>query len=383
MKKNIIIGIIVIVVIGIFACFSFYVQAKPPAAPHNVSGWAWSENIGWISFNNTSGGGTVNYGVNIGFDGLLSGYAWSENIGWISFNEGAQLDLDTGYLSGWAKVVSMPDGWIKLQGTAQNGSPYGVSLNSGTKEFEGWAWGSETIGWLSFNCNNPETGNVCGISNYKVETSFGFSLPPTAFDLTVEKGDYCSFPYHSFSWRFFDPEGGDQTAYHLKVGGDFDSGKISSASQNILVPVANNQLAYNTSYGWQVKVWDQNNISSDWTVGPAFNTETHMYPEPDFNWVPPSPAIEELVQFNPSLSDCYDINNNTISCSGKIFSWIFPADIEFSEGSSSSSENPQLKFLSSGPKPVSLQITDDVGACSKVKTINIGGFLPEWQEVSP
>jgi len=53
----------------------------------NVSGWAWSENIGWISFNNTTGGGGVNYGVNIGSDGIFSGYAWSENIGWISFNQ--------------------------------------------------------------------------------------------------------------------------------------------------------------------------------------------------------------------------------------------------------------------------------------------------------
>ena len=141
MKKNIFFGIIVIALIGIFACFSFYftTQKAEAGTNDNVSGWAWSETIGWISFNNTSGSGAIDYGINIDVDGTLSGYAWSENIGWISFNEGAQLDLDTGDLSGQAKVLSMPDGWIKLQGTAQNGSPYGVSLNSGTDEFEGWA----------------------------------------------------------------------------------------------------------------------------------------------------------------------------------------------------------------------------------------------------
>ena len=48
----------------------------------NVSGFAWSENIGWINFNGS------NYGVNVSpLNGKLSGFAWSENIGWISFNE--------------------------------------------------------------------------------------------------------------------------------------------------------------------------------------------------------------------------------------------------------------------------------------------------------
>jgi len=51
----------------------------------NVFGWAWSENVGWISANCHSGGGAKNYGLNIGGDGTLTGYAWSENVGWISF----------------------------------------------------------------------------------------------------------------------------------------------------------------------------------------------------------------------------------------------------------------------------------------------------------
>src|SRR5512133_3036518 len=53
-----------------------------------LSGYAWSENIGWISFNctnNNSCGTSGNYGVNVSTTNL-SGYAWSENIGWITFN---------------------------------------------------------------------------------------------------------------------------------------------------------------------------------------------------------------------------------------------------------------------------------------------------------
>src|SRR3989344_85280 len=60
---------------------------------HNMSGFAWSSNIGWISFNSVSGGGSVNYGVHKAPDGRLCGddtcsvpgYAWSPNIGWIQF----------------------------------------------------------------------------------------------------------------------------------------------------------------------------------------------------------------------------------------------------------------------------------------------------------
>jgi hypothetical protein len=59
----------------------------------NVSGWAWSPNIGWISLNCTTGGtfsGDIcdqsDYGVSFR-DGIWSGYAWSTTLGWISFNE--------------------------------------------------------------------------------------------------------------------------------------------------------------------------------------------------------------------------------------------------------------------------------------------------------
>ena len=71
----------------IFVVFGFFIFGKVNAGTtDNVSGWAWSENIGWISFNNTTGGGTTNYGVNINpSTGVFSGYAWSENIGWIDF----------------------------------------------------------------------------------------------------------------------------------------------------------------------------------------------------------------------------------------------------------------------------------------------------------
>lgn len=53
-----------------------------------LSGWAWNDETGWISFNcsDTSSCATSNYGVTIDSQGFFHGWAWSENIGWISFN---------------------------------------------------------------------------------------------------------------------------------------------------------------------------------------------------------------------------------------------------------------------------------------------------------
>jgi len=173
----------------------------PPVPEYNVWGWAWSENIGWISFNNTSGGGSVNYEVSINPDtGIFSGYAWSENIGWISFNSGdlagcpsgtcqAKLDLSSYQVSGWARVLSQTDGWIHLRGTN-----YGVSLDTATGppyEFKGWAWEDTVTGWLSFNCENCEGNADCdeqGACNgthrdYKVMTDLTITFlnePPLA-----------------------------------------------------------------------------------------------------------------------------------------------------------------------------------------------------------
>ena len=90
--------------------------------------------IGWISFNcadrevdtgktclDASNPGfdqavnLVDYGVNVDPGGIMSGYAWSDNIGWIDFspggpypeppNHGARLDTTTGQVTGWAKAL--------------------------------------------------------------------------------------------------------------------------------------------------------------------------------------------------------------------------------------------------------------------------------------
>ncbi len=53
-----------------------------------LSGYAWNDSIGWISFNCADPGvcASSDYKVTIDADGNFSGFAWSEVAGWISFN---------------------------------------------------------------------------------------------------------------------------------------------------------------------------------------------------------------------------------------------------------------------------------------------------------
>jgi len=203
-----------------FLVFGFFVFQKANAgSADNVSGWAWSENIGWISFNCNNPElptprCTNNYGVNIdSTTGVFSGDAWSENIGWISFKRSetgapptddpcpdgsciAKLDLSTNKVSGWAKALTDGGGWpgwIRLRDTN-----YGVSWNSYAGEMEGWAWSDQVIGWISFNrvnCDPDKDGfsngiGVCPpagtpISNYKVFYGVADVNPPTVSVVAV------------------------------------------------------------------------------------------------------------------------------------------------------------------------------------------------------
>ena len=113
------------------------------------SGYAWSENLGWVSFNCTgqpdpwdcdqTDNDFDNYGVTRSLD-KISGMAMTGNNGFISFD-----------------CLSSPN-----TDPCANGS-YQVTIDA-QGNFHGWAWGDQ-IGWISFNCADR---NLCGTSNYKV-----------------------------------------------------------------------------------------------------------------------------------------------------------------------------------------------------------------------
>ncbi len=223
-------------------------------ADDNVTGFAWSSNIGWISFNSTDcdidgdlmyeganeGGGSTpapvdcpasgavdDYGVKIDINagatlGNFSGYAWSSIVGWIYFGPDADLptygltqandapddpkiwahyDNATYAVTGWAKILSLGNnGWIKF-----NGNNPGVSIDPATGDFSGWAWNANDdgsgIGWISFNCDHSSDGtlppddiNTCGApggtSDYKVVANINSA--PAVTNMTAPNWDFSS-----------------------------------------------------------------------------------------------------------------------------------------------------------------------------------------------
>ncbi|OGF64785.1 hypothetical protein A2661_01750 [Candidatus Giovannonibacteria bacterium RIFCSPHIGHO2_01_FULL_45_24] len=169
--------------------FLFLFAAPAFAGPNdNLSGGAWADNIGAISFNSTNHDGDVDYGVSVDQAGNLSGEAWSDNAGWISFNAGdvagcpqdppavpcaPKLNRETGVVSGWARAYRAIepegqtlggwDGWIHLRGKVQSdNSDFGV-LASGC-DWGGLAWGGTDYslgftGWVQFDAEG--TGFAC------------------------------------------------------------------------------------------------------------------------------------------------------------------------------------------------------------------------------
>lgn len=158
--------------IAVLATLSRVMPAPPlyaqvPAANGGVLAHAaWSSNIGWVEFSGTG------WGVYLSpSDGTsLLGYAWSSNVGWIQFGAtscGAAPSISgtkpTVSLTGWAKALATGGGWngcIKLSNT---GSPsYGVAVSSYSQAsqgglLQGYAWGSDVVGWLRFD---PAPGGV-------------------------------------------------------------------------------------------------------------------------------------------------------------------------------------------------------------------------------
>ncbi len=102
-----------------------------------ITGFAWSENLGWINLGSTANppprdtqtGGA--FGVGIDDDGYLFGYAWSENAGWISFGPHPQVT-----------TIATPFGPIDASPRVRRGRLLGAA----------WA---ENFGWINLSTNDP------------------------------------------------------------------------------------------------------------------------------------------------------------------------------------------------------------------------------------
>ena len=209
-----------ILVSSFLASAMFFLAAIPAYASTSLSGYAWSSNIGWISFNSADGA-TIQLATTT-TTGTFSGYAWSSNIGWIQFGglagstvggqttSDATVDLSTGQVSGWARAVSAVgrtdgwDGWIELSGANhlspdQSGNG-GVTLDTSNGAFKGYAWGSDVVGWVSWagvfanglcpvgGCPIQPTNTLTGSCHVSTTTDQDGSSVDATFTINVTNG---------------------------------------------------------------------------------------------------------------------------------------------------------------------------------------------------
>jgi len=109
----------------------------------------------------------------------LSGWAWNDQIGWISFDCHNNPDDPS------CIIVS-----------------YQVFMVG--SEFTGWAW-NDVVGWISFNCSNTSTC-VSGI-DYKVKYSSEFSADASLTSSTFDTGLAGGAVYNSIMYQGSKPTG--------------------------------------------------------------------------------------------------------------------------------------------------------------------------------
>jgi hypothetical protein len=197
---------------------------------HTLIGYAWSENIGAISFSCKNLSTGTDYGVDIDpSTGILSGHAWNSasssypGVGYISFNRAETnvppsndictdgtciAKLDGTKIKGWARAISACnwdgtkctdsgagskagnwDGWIRLDcsdcttpyNLAVTSTPIASGPNAGKYPLEGWAWSGGNGGTALEKGKTSVIGSIeFKGSNFGVVSAVGPKHNPTA-----------------------------------------------------------------------------------------------------------------------------------------------------------------------------------------------------------
>jgi hypothetical protein len=198
----------------------------------------------------------------------------------------------------------------------------------------------------------------------------------------------------TFSWLYQDPNNDPQSQYWLQVATDPQFNNLAvdcTSSQSVTssergsaavivtqsptttCPVG--EIAYNTTYYWRVKVIDsgQPPLWSEWATGTSFTTIPHPKPWPEFTWIPPIPAVNQTIWFDPSSSTIF----NGLSRVDWDFDGISPDDPYYPTITTTTLERVINAYQYPGRKDVTLTITDTSGySCSLIQTIGIEQQVP-------
>lgn len=170
----------------------------------NLQGYA-SSSVGFIAFDcatvpsGNCSGPAGNWKVTNDTLGTLSGWAWNDAIGWMSFSCENQGTCATSNYRVWVST------------TTPSGTPCGILVPPGSDpecgKFHGWAW-NDVVGWISFNCVNTST---CGTPpppvDYWVKTTWypAVVLNPATLDSSVfdmcPAGSNCGAQVNTIRWK--------------------------------------------------------------------------------------------------------------------------------------------------------------------------------------
>jgi hypothetical protein len=204
--------------------------------------------------------------------------------------------------------------------------------------------------------------------------------PPWAENLSVdtELPAYCdgiNYPTAILKWDFKDPDPSDtQSAYQIRIydlEGNlvYQTQKNKSSTHSFAIP-HDAKLSWNTTYKWELKVWDSNELESEWIQGPNFTIVKHDWPTVDFEWRPEKPFMNELVAFFDKTQ--VDGTGTTIIYRKWEFENATPS-VVFNTATATT------KFLKTGTMKATLTVKDSDGyQCSKEKTLNVRKSLPFW-----
>ena len=259
-----------------------------------------------------------------------------------------------------------------------------MSWNSATKELSGWAWGSDVVGWISFNSS---TG---GGATHAVSVDITLNSFPTAIISSCSPAD-CT------AWK----SGSVITSLTLNNGStdpDGNSDIIESIWGGQLVPniTCVNRCNYTILPTMSVGTWNAELIVKDsaFQFSPStvktivikqdtvasFDCSILSSPDPldDSDWEP-------CTSIKPLQGDTiYFRDTSTPSEDGSFISdwdWSFSPD---GNPSSSNSNPASTIFNTLGSKTVILKATDNMGRYdTEVIPINPSIPFPDWREISP
>lgn len=188
------------------ACISTTSATSQGSTYFPAKGWAWDDNLGWVSFvcdstqfNTGISCGDYEYKTKINTTtGVFSGYAWGDGTGWLQFNwdcpagysadqcneKRVKLDFTTGELSGWAWSDNV--GWFDFSGVNVNSFDLSSLWQTGT-----------TVNWtVEVYYGKPYTELFADCSDsYKVHVKFldpttGTYVDPESYGYTVSVSDW-------------------------------------------------------------------------------------------------------------------------------------------------------------------------------------------------